>query len=435
VPANAAREAGKISRMDLAGLASLLTPEGWALLEALPPYDEATAIRLGQHLREQGHDPVTVAAALTQSRLRGRAAAKFGAFAAGMLFTPDGLEQATRLEVAARHAQRFVSAGIERVLDLGCGIGSDAMALATFDREVLGVEQDDLTAAVATVNLRHWPTATVQAGDVTSLDLAALGAFASGTGLWLDPARRTPGRSTAAGATRRVTDPESFAPPWSFVRSLAAQNPATGVKLPPGIAHRHLPDPATEDVELQWVSVGGEAVECSVWWGGLARDGVGRSALVLGADTAAELREPRGDGSAVAPLRLATGGDVRPGSWLHEPDPAVVSAGLVPLLAGELDATALAKGPTYLVSPTPASSPFARTYAVEDVLPFQLKALRAYLRDRDVGRLTVKKRGVSVDPEQLRRQLRPTGGAEATIAVTRTGGQQTVLVLRPASNA
>ena len=42
-------------------------------------------------------------------------------------------------------------------------------------------------------------------------------------------------------------------------------------------------------------------------------------------------------------------------------------------------------------------------------MPFQLKALRAYLRDRDVGALTIKKRGTAVEPEQLRRQLRLTG--------------------------
>src|SRR5213078_4492491 len=108
------------------------------------------------------------------------------------------LEQATRLEVAARHAQRFVSAGIERVVDLGCGIGSDAMAFASFEREVVGVDQDDLTAAVATVNLRHWPGATVRAGDVTTMDLQELGLPApggsgsgqAGTGVWLDPSRR-----------------------------------------------------------------------------------------------------------------------------------------------------------------------------------------------------------------------------------------------------
>lgn len=414
--------------MDLAGLATLLTPEGWALLEALPPYDERLAMRLGEHLREQGHDPATVAAALTQSRLRQRGAAKFGAFADGMLFTPDGLEQATRLEVGARHAQRFVSAGVERVLDLGCGIGADAMALASFDREVVGVEQDDLTAAVATVNLRHWSTASVQAGDVTTLDLAELGAGTAGTGAWLDPGRRTPGRSTASGATRRVSDPESFAPPWSFVRSVAERVPATGAKLAPGIAHKHLP--AEDRAEAQWVSAGGEAVECSVWWGPLAREGVVRSALVLGPGGAAELR--RHAGQASGRVELAPPGFVRPGTWLHEADPAVVAAGLVPELASELSAAALSRGPTYLVSGHPATSPFARSYAIEEVLPFQLKTLRAYLRDRGVGRLTVKKRGVAVEPEQLRRQLRPTGDAEATIAVTRVGSQQAVLVLHPA---
>jgi hypothetical protein len=423
--------------MDLAGLATLLTPEGWALLEALPPYDESVAIRLGEHLREQGHDPVTVAAALTQSRLRQRGAAKFGTFAAGMLFTPDGLEQATRLEVAARHAQRFVSAGLERVFDLGCGIGSDAMALASFEREVVGVEQDDLTAAVATVNLRHWPDASVQVGDVTTMDLAALGVFAPAAGVWLDPGRRTPGRSTASGATRRVTDPEAFAPPWSFVTSLAARVAALGVKLPPGFAHRHLPDGSDgsgRSVEAQWVSVGGEAVECTVWWGSLAREGVTRSALVLGGpDGGAELREHAGE--PAGRLATAAAGSVRAGGWLHEADPAVVAAGLVPRLADELGASGLAKGPTYLFSPSAAGpgSPFARSYAIEDVLPFQLKSLRAYLRERDVGRLTIKKRGVSVEPDQLRRQLRPTGDAEATIAVTRVGTQQTVLVLRPVS--
>jgi hypothetical protein len=117
---------------------------------------------------------------------------------------------------------------------------------------------------------------------------------------------------------------------------------------------------------------------------------------------------------------------------LHEADPAVVSAGLVPHLAGELGAQALAKGPSYLVTAGSVATPFARSYAIEDVLPFQLKSLRAYLRERGVGRLTVKKRGVAVEPDQLRRQLRPSGDNEATIAVTRVGTQQTVLVLRPA---
>ena len=158
--------------MDLAGISGLLTEQGWALLESLPPYREDDALGLGEQLRAAGHDPALVAAALTQSRLRSAARAKFGPFADGMLFTVTGLEQATRFSVAARHAQRFVSAGIDRVADLGCGIGADSMALATFDREVLAVERDEVTAAVATMNLRHWPEASVRCADATTVDLA-----------------------------------------------------------------------------------------------------------------------------------------------------------------------------------------------------------------------------------------------------------------------
>ncbi|MCL2465530.1 MAG: SAM-dependent methyltransferase, partial [Micrococcales bacterium] len=92
--------------MDAHALSRLLAPDGWALLSALPPYDEARALALSQRLHREGLDPELVAAALTQSKLRAKAHAKFGDFADGMLFTAGGLEQATRLAVAAHHARR-----------------------------------------------------------------------------------------------------------------------------------------------------------------------------------------------------------------------------------------------------------------------------------------------------------------------------------------
>ena len=66
------------------------------------------------------------------------------------------------------------------------------------------------------------------------------------------------------------------------------------------------------------------------------------------------------------------------------------------------------------------------------MLPFGLKRLRALLRERHVGRLTVKKRGSALDPEALRRQLRLTGDEEATVVLTRAAGEPVVLVVRPA---
>ena len=399
--------------VDLAGMRSLLTPEGWALLEALPPYDEAGSFGLGERLRAEGHDPALVSAALTQSRLRARGRDKLGPFADAMLFTPDGLEQATRLSVAAHHARRFVGAGCERVVDLGCGLGSDAMAFAGLDLGVLAFDADELTAALATVNLRHWPDVEVRCADVTALDLREV--LAPSDGVWLDPARRTTGRG---GSSRRTFDPEAFSPPYSFVLDLARRVPATGAKLAPGIAHRLLPP----DAEAQWVSVGGDVVECALWCGPLAREGVRRSALLL--DGAGGLREVVGSGAATT--------DVGPvGAWLHEPDGAVIRAGLVGDVARELGGRLLDPTIAYVTTDSPAASPFARSYAVEDVLPFHLKSLRAYLRDRRVGTLTIKKRGSAVDPDQLRRGLRLSGDASATIALTRVAGRQHVLVLRP----
>ncbi len=387
---------------------SLLTTEGWALLESLPPYDEGSAMALGERLRGQGHDAALVAAALTQARLRLRAQAKLGPFASAMVFTPDGLEQATRLSVAAHHARRYVGAGCARVVDLGCGLGSDAMAFAGLDREVLAVDADELTAALAAVNLRHWPDAVVRCADVTTLDLAT--EMRAGDGVWLDPARRV--------GSRRTFDPEGFSPPYSFVLDVMRRVPASGAKLAPGIAHHLLP----ADTEAQWVSVGGDVVECALWSGTLAREGVSRSALLLdGAGAAHELAG--GPSSARA--------DVGPvGAFLHEPDGAVIRAGLVADVAAGIDARLIDPTIAYLTSHRQVDSPFVRSYVVDEVMPFHLKTLRTYLRDRGVGSLTIKKRGSAVDPDVLRRQLRLEGDGAATIVLTRVSGRPTVLVVR-----
>ena len=134
--------------MDAASVSKLLSPDGWALLNSLPPYDEKQAMALATRLRAEGVDADLAAAALTQSRLRAKAHAKLGDFADGMLFTPDGVEQATRLVVAALHARRYLAAGVTRVADLTSGIGADALAFAGVGLRVLATDVDEVTAAV-----------------------------------------------------------------------------------------------------------------------------------------------------------------------------------------------------------------------------------------------------------------------------------------------
>jgi hypothetical protein len=395
--------------VDLEAIGALLTPEGWALLESLPQYDESQVITVGERLRRDGHPAHLVSAVLTQARLRDRARAKFGPFAATMLFTPTGLEQATRLSVAARHARRFRAVGVARVADLGCGIGSDSMALATFDREVVAVERDDVTAAVATMNLRHWPEATVRCEDATATDLTGV------DGAFVDPARRS-----ASG--RRLLDPRAGSPPLGFVQALAGRLPAVGLKTAPGIPHHLVP----EGVEAQWVSVGGDVVEASLWYGVLARDAVRRAALVLPPD-GDETAEPVEVTDAGMPA-----GEVGPvGAVLYEPDGAVIRAGLVGQVVAAVDGRLLDPTIAYVTSDRVVRTPLARAFAVEDVFGFQVKTLRTWLRDRGIGRLTIKKRGTAVEPDHLRRQLRLAGDAEATIVLTRVRGRQSVLAVRP----
>ena len=129
--------------MDVTEFRELLSTEGLGLLDSLPAFDSKTdVVRTVADLRKAGHSPALVAAVLSQSKLRARAVAKFGPFAGRMLFTEAGLEQATRLKVAALHAGRFRDAGVGRVADLGCGIGADALALAAIDIAVTGRSEE-----------------------------------------------------------------------------------------------------------------------------------------------------------------------------------------------------------------------------------------------------------------------------------------------------
>ncbi len=401
-------------------IAPILTPEGWELLASLGPYHEDEAFRLTAALRKAGHSPELVSAVLTQSRLRTKAEAKFGEFARQMIFTKAGLEQATRLTVAARHAQRFAEAGIGHVADLGCGLGADTMALASLDLTVTAVEMDEATAACATMNLIPFRNATVVHSDAASVSLEGI------DGVWLDPARR----STSTSGTKRIWDPEDFSPPLSFVESLAASGRAVGVKMGPGMPHDSVP----ADCEAQWVSVGGDVTEVTLWFNAVRRPGVRRAALLLGSQGAAELTSGEDFGAGpTAPVGPVEG-------YLYEPDGAVIRAGLVADVALQLGGHLLDEHIAYICAPELVDTPFAKAYRVLEVMPFNVKALKSWVKDQGIGVLDIKKRGTAVTPEELRKQLLPGGtpaGSKAkskktaTLVLTRIGEDRVAISVEP----
>ena len=383
-------------------LRTLLTPEALRMLDELGEIGSTdAAARAVMRLRAEGHSPDFVSAVVGQARLRTRATAKFGAFAARMLFTRAGLEQATRLGVAARHAGRMRAAGIAHVSDLGCGIGGDALAFVGAGMRVTAVDADEVTAALAAYNLAPFGSdAEVRHGFAE--DHAPEGGTDA---VWLDPARRTAGHAE----TRRVSA-DDYSPSLDWAFALAERTP-TGIKLGPA----HDRDAIPADVEAQWVSADGDVVELVLWSGVLAREGVRRAALVIRGDRAHELTAPAD----------AEDAEVRAlGAYVHEPDGAVIRARLIGDLARALDAGMLDPHIAYLTSDAPAGSPFAASFRVREVLPMNPKAISAALTKADVGRLEIKKRGVDVDPAAFRKKLTLRGSGEATLILVRIGDKR-----------
>ena len=391
----------------MSALTPILSSPGWELLESLQAKQATTPIplpELGSALRASGLDAELVVAVLTQLALRQAARSKFGPFASHMVFTRDGLEQATRLVVAARHAQRFRDCGATRVADLGCGIGSDAMAIAGLGMNVLAVDIDPDTAGAVAANLRAFEGAEVRLGDVTDLDMDEL--VAEGIdAIFADPARRT----GASRGSARITDPEQWSPPLSLALGWASTIPSSW--------------------HAQWVSVGGDLVEASLWSPALSPEGRGRSCLLLDeAGAAHSLSTPEG----YTPNAPAARVEVVPlGTMVAEPDSAVIRSGLLGRLADEVGAGIVSDKIAYLTGDDLPDSPFYDRFEVLAVTNLRAKAISAELRTRGAGSVEIKKRGADISPDDLRKSLKLGGGDEQlTVIATRVDGRHRAIICR-----
>ncbi|CAB4726953.1 MAG: methyltransferase domain-containing protein [Actinobacteria bacterium] len=394
--------------MDLDAFRWLLTDDGQQLLRRavdLGMLRTTDPLRAQAELRRTTPGPTDVvatqvAAALTQAGLRERAVAKFGDLARRMYFTPDGLEQATRLAVAEHRAARLSAFGGSSVIDLGCGIGGDLVACARAGLTVAGVDLDPVRVAVAEANLAALDLeGAVAVADATTIDTSPFAVA------YADPARRS--------ARGRSFDVGDWTPPWSFVVDLLQRDAC--VKVAPGIPHDLVP----ADVEAEWVSDHGEVKEAALWSPRLAT--ATRRATVIGDGGLATLTEEDDPGAPVVAL----------GRFLYEPDGAVIRAGLVTAVAAGVGGGLLDEHIAYVSAEQAFRTPFARGYEVLEELPYREKALRAALRERGIGRLTIKKRGVDVVPEVLRKRLALSGDQEATLVMTRVAGSGTALLVRP----
>lgn len=400
--------------LSLDTFAQLQTPAGQTALAAataLAPTD-ATLLPVLETLRRQ-FPPELAAAALETVRLRQRARAKFSR-ADQMYFTREALEQASGELVARHRAARYQTAGVA-VLDICCSIGGDALGLAVAGLAVTGLDLDPLRVALAEANAAVYAVAeraTFHVADARSYTVPANAL------LFFDPARR----SGQASRRRRVWHPADYEPPLSLIDSWIGRAAGFGVKVAPGIDYDALP----YECEVELVSVAGEVKEACLWFGDLRQHTRSATLLTPGSDQPVTLHAS--DGPAV-PV-------TQPCRYLYEPDGAVIRAHLVEPLARQLDAAKIDAEIAFLTSDRLTATPFARAFQIDEVLPFNLKRLRARLRALGVGQVVVKKRGSPIDPQVLEQQLRldkTTAPHTLTLVLTQVQGQPSVILCAPVS--
>lgn len=338
---------------------------------------------------------------LQQAELRRRGAKKFHQ-AASMFFTEQGLEQASDETIAAYKAERFPAAA--HLMDCCCGIGGDLMALARRGY-ARGMDLDPACARFAAINCGVLGApARVDCKDAAEADLA------NGDAWHIDPDRRPGGRRTSSVL-------HSF-PSVEAIDGLLKRCGNAAIKLAPAA---DAPRQWAAAGEREWISRDGECKQQVVWLGGLARHAGRRFATILRSGrrrTVVQADRPKVEAAESI------------GRFIYDPDAALLAARLTDSLASELTLRLVDASSSYLTGDALVSDLALAAFEVMEVLPFQVRRLRELQRQRGLGPLEIKKRGVKLDSEALRKELDHADGPGATLLVTRFQQRQNMVLCR-----
>lgn len=344
-------------------------------------------------------------------QLRGKAARKFDR-ADQMFFTARGLEQSSDQAIGAYKSSRFPKG--QPLADLCCGVGGDLIPLARMGPAV-GVERDRRLAEFAKANLSaNSVEGEVLLGDATAFDVSRVAAW------HIDPDRRPAGR--------RTTQVDSFSPTWTEIGNLLELNPNAALKLAPA---SRFPELVGVRHVREWIGNARECRQQVLWCGDLAdRDlAEGDSSDRIHRATLAEANSE--------PQTIEGSADVDPairsslGRFIYDPHSVVLASHLLGEFALATGLAAIAPGAVYLTGDDPISSPFAQGFEILEHAPFDRKRWRAILREREIGRLDIKKRGVDIDPEPVRRQMKLKGDHKGVLIIIRQDEQVQGVLAEP----
>lgn len=332
-------------------------------------------------------------------------------FDAGRWFTDsDSAQQATPLAVAQFRAAELARMGVQSVVDVTCSIGTEVAVCGAAGIQAVGGDLDRARLRMAQAN-----GASVFQAD------AIVPAFVSGVDAVIaDPARRN-----SSGRVSKLTDLQPPLPQLAQV--YGGLGMPLAVKCAPGIDFAAVAEWAGR---IDIASVDGEVKEACVYsldFGG-GGEALRRAIVIRGGQVtvwhSAMDYEPD-DEAATAPA----------GRYIIDPDGAIVRAGLVRHYAAAHGLWQLDPRIAYLSgNKIPAGQ---RGFEIRERVP--LKQLKSVLKSRGASSVEILVRGVDIDPDQLRKKLKLSGGkkaagasdnATASVVITREGDTAVAYICR-----
>jgi hypothetical protein len=250
------------------------------------------------------------------------------------------------------------------------------------------------------------PDASLRVEDATRFELTEVAAWHA------DPDRRPEGH--------RTTTLELHTPDLQALQGMVARNRNGSIKLAPASV---VPEDWEAEAELEWIGNRGECRQQVAWFGSLARTPGRRTATVFanGSDMPCTIH---GEVGVEIPAALEVD------RFVLEPHAVVLAAGLTGAVAAQHGLSSITPGIAYLTGPRSVSCPLLASFEVQEVLPFDLRRVRSVLRHRGIARLEVKKRGVSLSPEQVVSQLAVKGDEAGTLILMPTGKRVLAILCR-----
>ena len=337
----------------------------------------ANSVLEARALLEQSYDSSTCLAILDCLSCRRRFAHKFEK-ADQWLLAREASEQASDSRISNWRANALRGDGLVELVELGCGLGGDTVALSK-QFEVKAWERCEARTELARYNTQHLGRpCTVENSEIDCADL-------KGQVLFVDPARRD---------GTRLSRPESWYPPLSKVVACFQEGRfrRVGVKVAPGITDRDLPE---APIGLTFLSVGGQLKEAFLVLDN-SQDSYRQAVLLTDQGETLTLRTSHDQIPVTYPS---------PDLYLHNPDPAILRANALDRLAVRLEAGVVHPKIGYLVGPSPATDGSADSFRILESFSLNWKTLKKRLASTDWSDYEYLGRGVPFGQTEVRNKL------------------------------